>query len=166
MEKKGNSSKENSRYIPEGAHTITPYLVVDGASEFIDFAKKVFKAEVTNNTKADDGKVINANLNIGDSSLMVSDLMEGMKVENTMLYIYVKDVDATYEKAIDAGAKNLDKVKDQFYGDRAGAITDAWGNKWWIATHKEDLSDSELEKRARQQLTKDMSKSKRETVDA
>jgi PhnB protein len=157
MEKKDSSSKSKVNYIPKGGHSITPYLVVKEAAKFIEFAKKAFDAKLESSTKADNGEIVNANLIIGDSSVMVSDQMHGTNTENAMLYLYVKDVDAVYKKAIDAGATNLQKVQDQFYGDRAGAIKDTWGNKWWIATHIEDVSDSELEKRSRQAM-KDVKK--------
>jgi PhnB protein len=165
MEKKSKSSKGSVAYRPEGSHTITPYLVVDGAAKFIEFAKKAFDAKLISNTKADDGKIVNAMVEIGDSAIMVSDLMHGMNTENAMLYLYVKDVDATHGKAVDAGAQILQPVKDQFYGDRAGAIKDSWGNKWWIATHNEDVSDQELQKRSNQALGDEKKRSKLASVD-
>jgi PhnB protein len=147
MKRTSNRSKATS-YIPEGFHTVTPYLIVDGAERFIEFTKSTFDAKVTYIMKQDNGRVRHATVQIGDSSLMLSDSMEGMEVNQTMLFLYVKDVDAVFTRATEAGARSIREPLDEFYGDRAGAVKDEWNNTWWIATHQEDVSPAELERRA------------------
>lgn len=143
-------AKGKSNYVPEGFHTVTSYLVVDGAEKFIDFTKEAFGAKLIFISKTDDGKVMHATIQIGDSMLMVSDSMEGMPALSTMQFLYVEDADSVFEKALSANGKSIRALRDEFYGDRAGAIKDAWNNTWWIATHLEDVSDEELKRRAKQ----------------
>jgi PhnB protein len=143
-------AKEKSNYVPEGFHTVTPYLLVDGAEKFIDFAKEAFDAKLKFMSKTDDGKVMHATIQIGDSMLMVSDSMEGMPALATMQFLYVEDADSVFEKALAAKGRSIRDLRDEFYGDRAGAIKDQWNNTWWIATHLEDVSDDELKRRAKQ----------------
>jgi len=133
--------------IPEGFHTITPYLVVKGGSEFLNFLKSAFNAEIRGVHKSPDGMIMNAEVKIGDSVIMLGDVMAGMSPIPAMLYLYVKDADSLYQKVIKAGGKSIHEMKDQFYGDRSGAVEDRWGNKWWIATRIEEVSETELAKR-------------------
>lgn len=134
--------------IPEGYHTITPYLIVEGASELIEFLKQVFDAQQTEFIPAPSGKVAHAEVKIGDSVLMLSDAQNEWKPTTTMLYLYVDNADATYKRALEAGATSVKEPADQFYGDRSAGVRDKWGNYWGIATHIEDVSREEIQKRA------------------
>jgi PhnB protein len=150
---KSTNKSKSVQAVPEGFRTLTPYLVIDNASGFIDFVKKAFGAKETFMHKMDDGKIMNANLVIGDSNLMISDTMEGMDGAHTaMLYLYLENVDQVFKKAVDAHATILREPRDEFYGDRAAAVKDEWGNTWWMATHIEDVEKDELERRSKQML--------------
>jgi len=135
--------------IPEGYHTITPYLVVDGAEKIIRFMKEAFGAQpVFEPMMGPNGKVMHAEFRIGNSIVMISDSSERAQATSAMLYLYVPNVDAVYQKAIKAGATSLMEPADQFYGDRSGGVTDVAGNRWHIGTHIEDVSPADLKKRA------------------
>ncbi len=135
--------------VPEGYHTVTPYLVVDGAEKIIRFAKEAFGAQpVFEPMTRPDGKIMHAELKIGDSVVMLSDASERAQPTSDMLHLYVPNVDAVYQKALKAGGKSLMEPADQFYGDRSGGVMDPAGNRWFIATHIEDVSPGELKKRA------------------
>jgi PhnB protein len=151
MEKQGKSQKKGKavKAVPEGMHTVTPFLVVDGANDFIRFIEQSFNARTTSIMKTKDGRVMHASVQIGDSQVMVSDATEQYPAGSCRLYLYVNDVDATYKKAIGANGVSLREPTDEFYGDRSSGIKDAWGNEWWIATHIEDVDEEEMEKRAR-----------------
>jgi uncharacterized glyoxalase superfamily protein PhnB len=139
--------------IPDGYHTITPYLVVDGAEKIIRFVKDAFGAQnVHEPTMRPDGKIMHAELKIGDSIVMISDASERAQPTSVMLYVYVPNVDAVYQKALKAGATSVMEPADQFYGDRSGGVKDAAGNQWFIGTHVEDVSPAELKKRAAEML--------------
>jgi len=133
--------------IPDGYHSLTPVVVVDGASRLIDFLKQVLNAEEEEVYKGPDGRVIHAELRIGDSVLMISDSNPQFPALPAMVNVYTEDVDAAYKRALKAGATSLREPANQFYGDRSAGIKDAHGNQWWIATHIEDVSQEELEKR-------------------
>jgi len=137
----------NVQPIPEGYHTITPYLIVDDAGRLIEFMKAAFGATVTFAMTNPDGKIGHTELRVGNSMVMLGEARPEWPARPAMLYLYVDDVDATYQKAIDAGATVVMPVKDQFYGDRSGGVQDMCGNQWWIATHKEDISDEEMKRR-------------------
>jgi PhnB protein len=134
--------------IPHGYHSITPYLVVDGAQKLIAFLKVAFDAHEINRTSRPDGTIMNAELRIGDSMLMLGDARGVFKSMPTTLYLYVPDTDSVYRRAITAGAISLMEPADQFYGDRNAGVQDPCGNLWWIATHIEDISPDELHRRA------------------
>ena len=137
--------------IPEGYHTITPYLMVRDADASIEFYKRAFGAELPSPAmKGPDGKVAHAELKVGDSRLMIGAQMgkAPAPTDAMHLYLYVPDADAVYKRALAAGAKSTVEMTDQFYGDRSGCVKDPDGHQWWIATHKEDLSQAELEKRS------------------
>lgn len=135
--------------VPDGYHTISPYLVVDGAEKIISFMKEAFGAQVVHEpTMRPDGKIMHAELRIGDSMIMIADSSERAKATSVTLYLYVPNVDAVYQKALKAGATSLMEPADQFYGDRSGGVTDPAGNRWFIGTHIEDVSPAELKKRA------------------
>jgi PhnB protein len=137
--------------IPKGYHTVTPYLLVQGAASFIAFAKKALAAEVVRRSDGPNGLVINSELKIGDSMLMCADPKPGAPSLPSMFYLYVADTDAWYARAVAGGAESVMKPADQFYGDRNAGVKDPFGNQWWFATHVEDVSDAEIAKRAQAQ---------------
>jgi PhnB protein len=133
--------------IPEGFRTITPYFTVQGVPRLIEFLKQAFEAEEVRRSLTPDGTVMNAELRIGDSKVMMGEAPKGiadLKIMTSMLYMYVIDPDSVYERAIEAGGKAIREPADQIYGDRVGAVEDPCGNQWWIATRKENVSDEEL----------------------
>jgi PhnB protein len=141
--------------IPDGYHTVTPYLTVKDAAGAIDFYKKAFGAEEVMRFAGPDGRVAHAEVKIGDSRVMLGDECPVMGARSPLsiggtpvgILLYVKDVDAQSQKAIAAGATVVRPVQDQFYGDRSGTFEDPFGHKWTIATHKEDVSMEEMRKR-------------------
>jgi len=143
--------------IPEGYSTISPYLAVDDAAEAIAYYKKAFGAEETVRMDAPDGKIGHAELKIGDSHVMLSDPFPQASTTppkelggtSASIFMYVEDVDAVVQKAVDAGATVTMEVEDQFWGDRFGSITDPFGHIWSIATHVEDLTPEEIEERGK-----------------
>ena len=137
----------NVKAIPEGYHTITPYLIVQGADKLVEFMKSAFGAIVSTTMTNPDGTIGHTEARIGNSFLMLSEARAEWPAMPVMLYLYVEDVDATYQKALDSGATSVMPIKDQFYGDRSGGVKDMCGNQWWIATHKEDMSAEELQRR-------------------
>ena len=138
----------HAKPIPDGFHTITPHITVRDAKGAIEFYKKALGAQVQNISHTPDGKVMHATLKIGDSMLMLSDASEHAQATQVMLYLYVPDVDAAYQKALKAGATSLMEPADQFYGDRSGGVKDPAGNRWFLGTHIEDVSPADLKKRA------------------
>jgi PhnB protein len=140
------------RAVPEGYHTVTPYLVVDNAKGLMEFLKNAFDANIRAVMDRDDGRVMHAEVSIGDSIIMISDTMEGMQAQTAMLYLYLDDVDSVFQKALQAKGTSVREPKDEFYGDRSGAVRDEWGNMWWIATHVEDVDPKEMEERAAQAM--------------
>lgn len=134
--------------IPEGYHTVTPYLIVEGAAGLIDFLKQAFDAEEVVRMPGKDGTVGHAEVRIGNSMIMLADAQAGYPAKPHMIGLYVEDADATYQRAIAAGATSIKEPADQFYGDRSGGVTDASGMQWWISTHIEDIAPEELERRA------------------
>jgi PhnB protein len=134
--------------IPEGYHTVTPYLLVQGAEKLITFMKNAFDAKETKRYSMPDGSIGHAEVRIGDSVIMVADAQgDEYKPMAAGIHLYVEDCDVTYKRAIGAGATSVREPQDQFYGDRSAGVNDQFGNKWWIATHKEDMSKEEVIKR-------------------
>lgn len=144
--------------VPEGFHTVTPMLLLDDAARAIEWYKKALGAEEMSRAVAPDGKIMHAELRIGDSRIMMNDAMMGAKGPKAMggspasLWIYVPDCDALYNRAVAAGAQlppsgPMGRMADQFWGDRCGMFTDPFGYRWTIATHKEDLTPQEMEQR-------------------
>jgi PhnB protein len=140
--------------IPDGYHSVTPYLICDGAAKAIEYYKNAFGA--TELFRMDhDGKIGHAELKIGDSPIMLADEYPQMGYRSpkalggtpVSIMIYVEDVDTVYQRAIDAGATEVKPLQDQFYGDRSGTLTDPFGHVWTIATHKEDVSMEEMNRR-------------------
>jgi PhnB protein len=134
--------------IPDGYHSVTPYLTVHGADQLIEFLKQAFAAEERERFLRPDGAIMHAEVKVGDSIIMLAEANEQWQPRPGMLYLYVPDTDATYRRALDAGASSLMEPADQFYGDRNAGVTDPSGNSWWIATHVEDVSKEEMERRA------------------
>lgn len=141
--------------IPDGYPRVTPYLCVDGAGEAIDFYKDVFGMKERMRLPGDEGKVGHAELELGDSMVMVADEHPDMGFLSprsvggtpTTVHIYVEDVDRVVRRAVESGATLLREVRDEFYGDRTGQIEDPYGHRWSVATHVEDVSDDEMAKR-------------------
>jgi uncharacterized glyoxalase superfamily protein PhnB len=138
-------------YIPKGFHTVTPFLCIEGAHKTIEFLKKAFDVQESNICgTTPDGKVMHAELKIGDSWIMIGEAQApAHPATPSKLYLYVQDTDKVYKQALNAGGKSVQEPADQFYGDRNSAVKDPSGNEWWIATHIEDVSPEELEKRAK-----------------
>lgn len=134
--------------IPEGHHTVTPYLVVDDAARLIDFLKQAFQAVEIHRMQGPDGRVRHAEVKIGDSMVMLGEAQGQWKALPCALYLYLENCDAVYQQALKAGATSLTEPADQFYGDRQGGVIDPFGNQWWIATHIEDVSSEEMARRA------------------
>ncbi len=133
--------------VPDGYHTITPYLVTENADKVLDFLKGTFGAKEESMMRMPDGTVGHAQFLIGDSKIMVCQANEKWPAMPTNLYIYVDDSDAIYKKALESGGESVMEVQDQFYGDRHGGVKDPGGNVWWIATHIEDVSEEEIKRR-------------------
>lgn len=133
--------------VPEGHHTVTPYLLVNNAKKLIEFIKKTFDGTVDYMMKSEDGTIRHSTVKIGDSMVMISGGTEQLHPMPCMLHLYVEDVDSVYKKAIQAGGESLREPEDQFYGDRSAGVQDQWNNQWWIATHIEDVSDEEMKNR-------------------
>jgi PhnB protein len=146
--------------IPEGYHTLTPYLAVDNAAEAIKFYGNAFGAKERTRMDGPDGKIAHAELEIGDSLVMLSDPFPQSNYKTPKelggnsvgVFMYVQDVDAVVQKAVDAGATVTMPVEDMFWGDRFGTISDPFGHSWQIATHKEDLSPEEMAERAKEAM--------------
>jgi len=137
--------------IPEGYSTFTPYFVVEGATDFIEFLKKGFGAEEMYRFPAPGGKLGHAEVRVGSSVVMLADTSPDSPPSRMNSYLYVPDVDATYKKALAAGAQSKREPANQFYGDRVATLTDRWGNTWSIGTHVEDVSPEEMERRMKAQ---------------
>jgi len=134
--------------IPDGYHTITPVLMVNDAAKLIGFLKEAFGAREKERFTDPTGKIVHAEVTLGDSIVQLSDAMGEWKPTQVPLLLYVTDTDAAYRRALRAGATSLREPMDAFYGDRSAGVKDSFGNSWWIATHQEDVSREELERRA------------------
>jgi PhnB protein len=141
--------------IPDNYHAVTPYLIIKDAAKGIDFYKKVFGATEVMRMPGPGGRIMHAELKIGDSVIMLADENPEMDARSPQsfggtpvsLMVYVEDVDSVFKRAISAGAKELRPLQNQFYGDRSGTISDPFGHKWTISTHVEDVSPEEMKKR-------------------
>lgn len=135
--------------IPDGYHTITPYLAVRNANKLVDFLEKAFDAKKRfSPLTRPDGGIMHAEMVIGDSLIMFGEPMGESKPIPGSLYLYVPDTDATYNRALKEGATSIMPPTDMFYGDRSGCVLDMCGNHWYIATHIEDVTPEEMQKRA------------------
>ena len=150
--------------IPKGYHTVTPNLVVAGAIRAIDFYKKALGAEEIMRFPGPDGKIMHAEIKIGDSVIMIADEMpeQGAKGPKSLggtavgFFIYGDNVDAAWKRAVDAGATAVVPLADQFWGDRSGCIEDPFGHRWWLATHTQDLTPEEIQKGAAEYFSQQM----------
>jgi PhnB protein len=146
--------------IPEGYHTLSPSLTIDGAAEAIEFYKRAFGATERMRMAMPDGKIGHAELEIGDSVIMLNDTLPQSAVKSPKqlggttvgVFLYVEDVDSVVQDAIDAGATVTMPVADQFWGDRFGTVSDPFGHHWAIATHKEDLTPEQIAERGREAM--------------
>jgi PhnB protein len=144
-----------AKAIPSGHRTVTPYLAIKNAAKAVEFYKNAFGATESYKLMMPDGRLGHAEIRLGDSMIMLADEFPeyGGKAPATLggspvsIHLYVEDVDAFFKKALAAGAKELKPVMDQFYGDRSGQLEDPFGHLWWVATHKEDISSEEMQKR-------------------
>jgi PhnB protein len=142
--------------IPKGYHTVTPSLFVAGAAKAIDFYKKALGAEELMRFPGPDGKIMHAEIKLGDSIVMLADEMPDMggrgpkSIGGTPVsfFVYGENVDAAWKRAVDAGAKEVVPLADQFWGDRTGCLQDPFGHQWWLAQHVQDLTPEEIRKNA------------------
>jgi len=135
--------------VPEGYHSVTPYLTVRDAANVVEFLKKAFGAEVAYEPlNGPDGTIMHVEVKIGDSRVMIAEESKMAKATPSSLYLYVPNVDSVYQQAVKAGGEAIMEPMDMFYGDRCGGVKDSSGNSWMIATHKQDLAPKELAKAA------------------
>jgi PhnB protein len=151
-----------TKAIPDGYHSVTPYLIIKGAAAAIDFYKRAFGATELMRMPSPDGRIGHAEIKIGDSAIMLADEhpQMGYRSPQTLggsavsMMVYVDRVDDVFKKAVEMGAKELQPVQDQFYGDRSGTLQDPFGHTWTIATHMEDIPPEEMRKRAEKFMQK------------
>ena len=145
-----------TKAIPDGYHSVTPYLIVNGAAKAMDFYKRAFGAVELMRMARPDGKIGHAEMRIGDSAIMLADEHPEMGYRSPQslggaavsLMVYVERVDDVFGRAVAGGAKELQAIKDQFYGDRSGTLQDPFGHTWTVATHVEDVPPEEMRRRA------------------
>jgi PhnB protein len=153
--------KTNVKPIPDGYHTVTPYLIVKDGARAIEFYKNAFGAKELFRMQGPDGKIGHAELEIGDSRIMLgsespqtgSRSAETLKGTPVSIFLYLKDVDAAFKQAVSAGARAEQPPQDMFWGDRYGKVDDPFGHEWQLATHIEDLTPEEVGKRAKAAMT-------------
>lgn len=146
---------KKAQAIPRQYHTVTPSLVVAGAAKALEFYKKAFGAEERSRFPGPDGSIMHAEIRIGDSVVMLADEMpeQGGRGPKSIggtpvsFFVYRENVDAEWKRAVDAGAKEIMPLADQFWGDRTGCLEDPFGHHWWLAQHIEDLTPEEMQKR-------------------
>jgi uncharacterized glyoxalase superfamily protein PhnB len=136
-------------HVPGGFHSVTPYLIVEGAGRLVAFLLATFEAREKSRFTESDGSIMNAEIVVEGSLVEVSEASPRWPAAPAALHVYVPDVDATYRRALAAGAMSLEEPADKFYGDRAAAVRDATGVTWFLATHIEDLTEAEIERRAK-----------------
>ncbi len=154
--------------IPQGYHSVTPYLTVNDATKALDFYKRAFGAHEIMRMDAPNGKIGHAEIKIGDSIIMIADEMPGSgnKAPQTLggssagLFLYVEDADAVFQKAVQAGSQVVAPLADMFWGDRFGTVKDPFGHSWSVATHKEDVAPAEMSKRMKEAMSKRQETSK------
>ena len=156
--KRAAPKKKAVKPIPAGYHSVTAYLCIDGATEAIEFYKRAFGAKERLRMDAPGGKIGHAEIVIGDSAIMIADEFPEMNFRGPRsagtsinMHLYVRDVDATFARAIREGAKVLRAIEDKFYGDRSGSLEDPFGHVWHLATHTEDLTPAQMKRRGEAQ---------------
>lgn len=137
--------------IPDGYHTVTPYLIVSDVAGLIGFLEQVFDVRDKEIMQQPDGSIMHAEVRVGNSPIMMGEATDDFAPMPSMLHVYLEDVDDAYQRALAAGATSLREPTDEFYGDRAAGVQDAFGNQWWMATHVEDVPPEELQRRAEAQ---------------
>jgi uncharacterized glyoxalase superfamily protein PhnB len=135
------------KQIPEGYHTVTPYLIVSNVQQVTDFLVHALDAQVKERVTTPDGHTMHSEVTIGDSIVMMGQANPQHPPKAASLYVYVPDVDAAFARAVKAGAQVIMEPKDQLYGDRSGGIKDPSGNEWWLGTHIEDVPGEEIARR-------------------
>jgi uncharacterized glyoxalase superfamily protein PhnB len=139
--------------VPEGYHTVCPYLIVDDASAQLEFVQRAFGARVVEVHKDPAGHIMHGDVIIGDSHVMLSQATPEWKAMPAMIHLYVPDCDVLYHSAMAAGATSVREPRTEFYGDRSGGVRDVNGNQWWVSTHVEDVSKDEMERRMKAAAT-------------
>ena len=133
--------------VPEGFHTITPFLLIEKLPQFLDFLAEAFDSEEVERATLPDGTVMHAEVRIGDSRIMMGTARDEWPAMPAFLHLYLPDAEAAYRKAVAAGATSVQEPKDEFYGDRTCGVKDPFGNLWWFATRQEEVSPDELDRR-------------------
>ena len=139
--------------IPEGYHTVTPYLIIPDVKGLITFAEEAFGARDAHTIPDNEGRIMHAEMRIGDSVIMMGQSNENFPPMPAMLHLYLEDVDGAYERALAAGATSTREPQNEFYGDRTAGVQDAYGNQWWLAAHVEEVSEEEMERRMSQEYS-------------
>jgi PhnB protein len=142
-------SATHVKAIPEGFHTVTPYVTASDANAVIEFLQRAFDATLVERIDDGKGRIRHAQVKVGDSFVMLTDGNDDCTPAPASFYLYLSDVDAAYARALRAGGESIMEPADQFYGDRNAGVRDASGNTWWLATHIEDVSSEEIARRAR-----------------
>jgi PhnB protein len=132
---------------PRGYHSVTPYLIVEEAPKLIQFMRQAFDAQGGESIKGPDGRIMHAEMNIGDSVVMLADATPKYGPIASHLYVYIENVDRTFKRALESGATSVQEPANQFYGDRTAGFKDPTGNYWWIAQRVEEVSREEMERR-------------------
>jgi PhnB protein len=160
-EKKEESMTKQVKPIPEGYHSVTPYLAVQDGAQAIDFYKRAFGAKELTRMAGPDGKVSHAEIKIGDSIIMLGAMTsaelrspQSLGASTVSIFLYLDDVDTTFRQALSAGAKETQPLADMFWGDRYGRLRDPFGHSWSLAQHIEDVAPAEMEKRAKEAMAK------------
>ena len=144
---KKKPAKKAVKPVPDGYHTLTPAIIIPEAADAIPFYEKAFGAKVRLRMNMPDGAVAHAELQIGDSVFMMGTSQGPTQIAHLRAMLYVKNADALFDRALDAGATVKEPLSDKFYGDRSGTVADPFGNEWTIATHIEDVSEAEMNRR-------------------
>ncbi|MGN6315734.1 VOC family protein [Trinickia sp.] len=142
-------SATHVKAIPEGFHTVTPYITASDANAVIEFLQRAFDATLVERIDDEKGRIRHAQVKVGDSFVMLTDGNDDCTPAPASFYLYLNDVDAAYARALRAGGESIMEPADQFYGDRNAGVRDASGNTWWLATHIEDVPSEEIARRAR-----------------
>jgi PhnB protein len=143
-----------AKAVPDGYHTLTPYLVVPNGETTLRFLQDVFGAHLRHRQNRPDGTIMHCELQVGDSRLMMAQAAPPYESHPQTFYVYLEDADVPFQRAVQAGAKILEPITTKFYGDRTGGFQDPAGNRWYVATHVEDVSPDEIQRRALAQQAK------------